>query len=126
MLQRSVVEIAEDETRHAALAWRTRSWLLDAHPELRAVADEALADATAPSPAPARVEAPDLGHGDFEDRDLEHRDIEQHGCLGPASRERVRRVGLDHIVLPLARELAESSRNACLPGGSLPLWLQEV
>ena len=101
VVRQVLAEIAEDETRHAALAWRTLSWLIEAHPALRAVADEALAAATAPQPAPERVEAPDL---------------EVHGCLGPASRARVRRVGLDTIVLPLARELAESSRATAADG----------
>ena len=29
-----LIRIAEDETRHAALAWRTLRWLLDTHPEV--------------------------------------------------------------------------------------------
>lgn len=34
--------IAEDEARHAALAWRTARWLLGRHPELRPLVAEAL------------------------------------------------------------------------------------
>jgi len=39
--------IVADETRHAALAWRTLGWLLRACPELRPVATEAFAGARA-------------------------------------------------------------------------------
>ncbi len=39
--------IITDETRHAALAWRTLGWLLAAHPELRPEAARAFADAGA-------------------------------------------------------------------------------
>lgn len=34
-----LARIAEDESRHAALAWRTVRWLLEAHPELHAELD---------------------------------------------------------------------------------------
>ena len=37
--------IAEDEQRHAALAWATVRWLLSTHPELRPAAIEAFDDA---------------------------------------------------------------------------------
>ncbi|MFZ5477771.1 MAG: ferritin-like domain-containing protein [Myxococcota bacterium] len=46
-------EIAADEARHAALAWRTLRWLLEAHPELRAEAEARLRTAMG---APGRAE----------------------------------------------------------------------
>jgi hypothetical protein len=42
-----LTRIADDETRHAALAWRSLSWLLDAHPHLREEARARLLDAAA-------------------------------------------------------------------------------
>jgi hypothetical protein len=46
MIRAALNEIAEDEQRHATLAWKTVRWILDEHPELRTLAqktfDEAL------------------------------------------------------------------------------------
>lgn len=55
LLAAQLREIAEDEERHAALAWRTLRWLLEAHPELRA-------DARAR--VEAQLHAPPLSRGD--------------------------------------------------------------
>jgi hypothetical protein len=41
-----LLRIAEDEARHAALAWKTAKWILDQHPALHGLAAEVLADAT--------------------------------------------------------------------------------
>jgi hypothetical protein len=43
----ALAQIADDEARHAALAWRTVRWILGAHPSLRADADEAFVSAVA-------------------------------------------------------------------------------
>jgi hypothetical protein len=37
--------VADDETRHAALAWRSLRWLLDTHPELLPLARQTLSEA---------------------------------------------------------------------------------
>jgi hypothetical protein len=54
MIREALNEIAEDEQRHATLAWKTVRWILDEHPELRTLAkdtfDEAL-NSTWGSPA---------------------------------------------------------------------------
>ena len=42
-LQEILVRIARDETRHAALAWKTVQWILEEHPELRPAARAAFA-----------------------------------------------------------------------------------
>jgi len=46
--------IAEDEMRHAALAWRSLAWLLGVHPELRTLAERTLQQA-----AEGAIAAPD-------------------------------------------------------------------
>lgn len=78
--------IAEDESRHAALAWRALGWFVERHPELAAVAQGALAaHLEQPSPQPAG-----LAH---------------HGCLSGPAIERVRRVGRTTVIEPLVRQV---------------------
>jgi hypothetical protein len=55
-IRRVLEKIAEDEAGHAALAWRFVRWALDAHPELRDVAERAFEAALSPPPLP-RAEA---------------------------------------------------------------------
>ena len=38
-VQAVLARIAEDESRHAALAWRTVRWILETHPDLRSELD---------------------------------------------------------------------------------------
>lgn len=71
LLAATLAGIADDEARHAALAWRTLRWLVSIHPELR---DEARARVTARvaahlSAAPDPWAAP------------------RHGFLGPTARD---------------------------------------
>jgi hypothetical protein len=88
---RAVLEgIAADETRHAALAWRTLAWLVEQHPHLADVARAALAEAGGASRVPARAPGGD--------------DLSAHGCLDEATRARVRAVGLRDVVTALAAE----------------------
>jgi len=58
-----LAEVARDESRHAALAWRTLRWLLEQHPELEARAAWVLADALCRRPLPMAAESavPELG-----------------------------------------------------------------
>ena len=46
-IKEALLTIAEDEQRHATLAWKTVRWILEAHPELRSVATEAFESAIA-------------------------------------------------------------------------------
>jgi hypothetical protein len=45
MIRAALNEIAEDEQRHATLAWKTVRWILDEHPELRTLARETFDEA---------------------------------------------------------------------------------
>ncbi|MCB9664518.1 MAG: ferritin-like domain-containing protein [Alphaproteobacteria bacterium] len=58
VLRATLEAIADDETRHAALAWRTARWLLEARPHLRGVAQAALHP---PGPLPDHPGDPDHG-----------------------------------------------------------------
>lgn len=77
--------LAADETRHAALAWRTLRWLIDRHGEVVA--------------APlrrrlARLSAPDVGS-----------ERREHGLLSARERAALRRQVLREVVHPLASAL---------------------
>jgi hypothetical protein len=89
---RAVLEtIAEDEQRHAALAWRTIAWVLEvAGPKALRWIDEAASDAV--SHAGADVDAPPA------DAD----DLLILGVVDDARRQRLRRAALDQVVLPCA------------------------
>jgi hypothetical protein len=85
---RQVLErIAEDEQRHAELAWRSARWLVSRHPELQATLAR-LACALEPPPM---GDAPDA--------------LAVHGCLGAAERRRVKALGLREVVTPLVQAL---------------------
>lgn len=86
VVQQVLQGIAEDETRHAALAWRTLAWLLGEDASLRSVAEAALAEAAALRPVSGRP------------------GLEAHGCLSGETRAHIRRVGLETVVAALAAE----------------------
>ena len=92
--------IAEDETRHAELAWRFVQWAIDGDPALRAVAaaeiEAVAAEARAPAPA---------GPSD-DDRLL------AHGAVGEPLRRAIRRHALARVVGPCARALLASAARA--------------
>ena len=44
-IKRALLDIAEDEQRHATLAWKTVRWILETHPELRDIAADSFAEA---------------------------------------------------------------------------------
>ncbi len=86
------VQIADDEARHAALAWRTLAWLVERFPacvptlrESATKLDDAL-ELSLPSSA-------------------SERELERHGRLGTRERELVRRQALATIVRPTLRVL---------------------
>lgn len=76
--------LAEDELRHARLAWRTLDWLLGAHPGLRERAAAVFA-------ACAELAADD-GEGG----------LEAYGILDPATAADVRAAGFAEVVWPAA------------------------
>ena len=84
--------IANDEARHAELAWRSVAWLIarGGEPVRRAVReafDQSLAHRSEPSPRPS---------------------IEAHGLLAPMTEQAVVRATLDGIIAPLSAELTAS------------------
>lgn len=89
------LRIAEDEQRHALLAWRTLAWLLEDHQELRRDVAEAFAVAAAArtSPGPRTRSAP------------------EHGLLDEGQRHAIRRRVLHDVVLPCARALTAICRS---------------
>jgi len=89
--------IADDEERHAALAWRTLRWLLETRPELaadaaRAFEDAARAYAAAPEGA---LHAPAFG------------------VIGGHELGELRRQTLEMVVLPCARALLVAPVATC-------------
>jgi hypothetical protein len=91
-------QIAIDEARHAALAWKFVAWVLGQRPELRAVVVEVFERVALPS-------------------SRERNDTHEHGLLAlgcpPAElRASWRRIGLRELVEPCAAQLlGEPSRN---------------
>ncbi len=96
---RVLERIAEDESRHAALAWRTVAWMIGERPELRAVAarlfEEAAAEA-ASKPAAHVVASPQS-------------EAERYGALELSTLASCRAEALTEVVLPCVRSLLLSA-----------------
>jgi hypothetical protein len=98
---RAILEtIAEDETRHAALAWTTVAWAIavggqSVHDRI----EEAIAQETKQEPADG------VGGAGPDDDELL-----RHGIVGESLRMRLRRAVLAEFVLPGARQLLSPSR----------------
>ncbi len=88
-IRAGLLNLAEDEARHAALAWRTLTWLLAVHPELRDFARARLA-AMLTRPEPPASFAPDHA---------------RHGVPSPAARAAVHRHALSTVVSPVLHAL---------------------
>lgn len=87
---RAVLEqISEDEERHAALAWKVVSWMIEERPELRPVAERVFAQAVS-------RRATSLGRG---------AGAPALGVLSGAELARVHADALDNVVIPCARGL---------------------
>jgi hypothetical protein len=97
--------IADDELRHAALAWRFVAWALDRVPGLApavaAVFDSLVVIAAAPE------------HFNAYEREL----LRTHGCLPSAERHRVRLDGVRELLRPCANALL-----ARLAPADQPMW----
>lgn len=100
-LRETLARIAEDERRHADLAWNFVRWSLQRNPALKTAALRAveleLAQARALPPAP-----------------LEDAWLEEHGVLPEARRQSLRVEALEQLVLPCMRSLC-----AALPQASV-------
>ncbi|WP_437669131.1 ferritin-like domain-containing protein [Sorangium sp. So ce131] len=102
---RSALEkIAEDETRHAELAFRFAAWMIDRDPALAGVVADELAAAA--QRAPAAPDAPDDDRGDAAG-------TLGFGVLSPRQRREIRERALAQVVAPCARALLA---RAPLPG----------
>ncbi len=106
-IQRALARIAEDELRHAELAYRFVSWAIAEHgasvrsaiaAELRQLELELVGPRTAPASAAAAA---------------------AHGILSERNKLQVRRIALDEVVLPCARALLGSPGAAAL-SASIP------
>lgn len=96
MVASALEEIAADEARHAALAWRFVQWALDEAPDLRDVAEQAFAAALALDVAPTT----DVPEG-----------LEAYGVLAPATVAMVRAKTLQDTVQPCAHALLNPPRD---------------
>ena len=90
-----LARIAEDESRHAALAWRTVRWILETHPDLRSELDG--------------LERPHVGHDDGDAPSVAVRNA--YGVLSADQRREVLEDTLTHVVTPALQAL----RNALRP-----------
>jgi hypothetical protein len=94
---RSALEqIAADEERHAALAWKVVKWMVEERPALRAVAEGVFAQATA-----QRASVPGRGEG-----------APALGVLSGDELARVHADALDNVVIPCANRLFSPSGMA--------------
>lgn len=85
--------VADDETRHAALAWRALRWMLDRDATLRPLAEQTFRAAAARARARGLVSSPDAPG---------------HGVLGPEARRRVHLETLAAVVDPCVRQVMMS------------------
>jgi len=96
-LQGVFTQIIDDETRHAALAWRTLAWLLDRHPELVDVAEDSFTEAIAAVVSSDTVAVPSRP---------------MWGLLGSNERSTAREEAVRKVVLPCAQALLDRARLA--------------
>jgi hypothetical protein len=96
-IRRAQTQIAIDETRHAALGWKTVRWLLQKHPEL-----VALAQATFEHARPTAV--PDAQTDDAW--------MAAYGCMPEAERAALRTDVWAQVIEPCAAALMEASQGS--------------
>jgi hypothetical protein len=89
--------IVDDETGHAALAWRSARWILSQHPELVPHARQVLADALTP---PASEDGPTASPA-----------LRRLGVLSRADRARERARTLKQVVLPAVHALLDQGHQ---------------
>jgi hypothetical protein len=85
--------IADDEARHAALAWRFVQWALARDPGLRSTVASLFASWQPSSSPPPSLEPTERDH------------LRRHGCLDPETRRRVEHEGLRQLLRPCANAL---------------------
>jgi hypothetical protein len=101
---KSVLErIAADETRHAALAWRTLRWLLDSHAEVAPALRLRFAELAQHAPPMQRSNFPG---GPDRPAELEPGLLRQHGRLSSPDRAAIQLRVFAETIAPLAARLA--------------------
>jgi len=102
-IEAALRQIAADETRHSALAWKTLKWMLDANPALASIAAEAFDEAVA----------------DMLSRELTGPEgLDAYGVLSPERRMAVYREAAETLVRPCARQLLDSPPGLAVSRGS--------
>jgi hypothetical protein len=84
--------VAEDEARHAALAWRVVRWAVDSHPELREVVASVFSEGLELTPVAFEPMADTL---------------RGYGALSEAQMQDVAQVVFQDVILPCAREMLQ-------------------
>jgi hypothetical protein len=98
VIKRMLSEIAEDEQRHATLAWRTVRWILSTRPQLLALARETF-DASLQDTGPTPAFDPGTG-------------LEDWGVLSATEEAQIAKRVLSGVVAPCATALfAPASEN---------------
>src|SRR5690606_33235707 len=113
-----LAEIAEDEARHAELAWRTLQWLLAERPALRKVVEQTLQDALA-----AVAQAPSVAHGDLPNAGLAH-ELAAHRLLPAELQDALHSEVLREVVEPCVKAVfaalpASAAQTAAPRSGAL-------
>ncbi len=96
-LQGVFTQIIDDETRHAALAWRTLAWLLDRHPELVDVAEDSFHEAIAAVASTDTAAVPSCP---------------TWGLLGAKERSAAREEAVQEVVWPCVQAVLSRARQA--------------
>ena len=97
VVRAALEKIADDERRHAELAWRFVRWALEgADAELRGLVADEIADVLAEQP-----------HGGADDCPITDDELLAHGVVPETMRAEIRRRALAEIVGPCARALLE-------------------
>jgi hypothetical protein len=115
-LGEALARVADDEARHAALAWRFVQWALGQEPRLRAVVRRAFAALRVSDAMPDQLGSDaatrSLGSGAMTRLDTaQRRMLRAHGCLPAAERCAVEREGLRELVWPCAEALCGVDRS---------------
>jgi len=97
----ALVQIADDEAKHADLAWRFVDWILKAYPELKPIAEDCFAWALA-------------NHSAIEEEESVPSQ-ENYGLLLPSSRRQVREATLRETIVPRIKTIFGYVPTTSLP-----------
>ena len=98
-IKKSLLQITEEETNHAQLAWDTIEWVVSKNPELRTFAENVLDDELERK----MVKKPAISLPVEELACVDPNEVmslQKHGFLTQENAEKVRKVGIRDIILP--------------------------